>query len=294
MKTQKNIIFQNIERLGEKYIKKVIFKQFSRRDLENSWWEGLKFFFSHSFMRGRRDKLSNEYFIFTINVLENLFFDPDKDLNAAYQKLLGKKDSFGSGHIKNIKVGKKNAVKSKEFAEIMQSNTIVESLHTGISTGIEWKNDKYQKDVILNNDEDIMMVLDVLLLISDKKKRNIYNYFKDRISQNDITKAFKELMNIRAIGEKLATFIIRDIALINPDTIKLKDHKLAFPVDTWVDNIARKLGYREKGHEELSEKIIPDCQENGIDPLKFAAGLWYLGFNSLEILIEDCLNKIEI
>jgi len=100
---------------------------------------------------------------------------------------------------------------------------------------------------------------------------------------------------MRAISDKIATFIIRDIGLLNPEIkIEDKDYKLAFPVDTWVIQIARKLGCDSKDIKEIKNHLIKKCKESHINPLKFAAGLWFLGFHSLDILLEDCLGEIEI
>lgn len=65
-----------------------------------------------------------------------------------------------------------------------------------------------------------MMVLDVLKLISqDNNKKNIYNYFKEVIQRVGLRGAWRELKQIRAIADKIAAFIIRDIGLMNPGLI---------------------------------------------------------------------------
>jgi hypothetical protein len=73
-----------------------------------------------------------------------------------------------------------------------------------------------------------------------------------------------------------------------------KDYEWAFPVDTWVSKIAHKLGCNDKGIEEIKQYLIKKCKDTDIDPLKFAVGLWFLGFHSLDILLENCLDEIEI
>lgn len=137
-----------------------------------------------------------------------------------------------------------------------------------------------------------MMVLDVLKFISGDDKKNIYNYLRNMIANSGVKSAYNKLIGMRAISDKIATFIIRDIGLMNPE-IKIvdEDYKLAFPVDTWVSKIARKLGCSS---EDIKNFFIEKCNNAKICPLKFAAGLWYLGFHSLDILIENCLGEIEI
>jgi hypothetical protein len=141
---------------------------------------------------------------------------------------------------------------------------------------------------------DILMVLDVLsFIVSNKERMNIYNYLKSKISESGIKTAYEDLIGIHAIGDKIATFIIRDIGIMNPEVIKY-DFGFAFPVDTWVYKIANKLGCKNRNIEKVKECLIEICVQHKIEPLKFAAGLWFLGFHSLDVLLEDCLGKIEI
>lgn len=299
MRGSENMIFlKNIEQLGKEYCERYL-KNWCTANLENNWWEALKFFFSHSFMRGRRDKLSNEYYHFTIKALEK-YFNPIQDLNNAYKKILEDRKYFGKEIILNFKkdknMKKKNSIKHPDFhKEIILKNPFIEHLLTEQDVEIIWRNDKYSKKIFLNNDEDIMMVLDVLKFISENnEKQNIYKYLKEKILNSEIESLYKELITIRAIKDKIATFIIRDIVLMNEINLRKEDYKFAFPIDTWVIKIATKelgiLGTKEK---EIKISFIEKCLENNINPSKFAAGLWYLGFHSLYIAL-DCLKKIEI
>jgi len=91
------LLLKNVERLGEayrdQYLKGQALGQLWKQDkLDNDWWEALKFFFSHSFMRGRRDKLSSEYYSFTIDRLKTDFLKTDKpedEFHALQQQLRG-------------------------------------------------------------------------------------------------------------------------------------------------------------------------------------------------------------
>jgi len=82
--------------------------------------------------------------------------------------------------------------------------------------------------------------------------------------------------------------------LLNPEIkIAEENYKLAFPVDTWVIQIAHKLGWNCR-NKNIKNYLIENCKKSHIEPLKFAAGLWFLGFHSLDILLEDCLGKVKI
>jgi len=141
-----------------------------------------------------------------------------------------------------------------------------------------------KKYVYLNNDADVLMVLDVLKFISNDNKKNIYNYIKTTIENNNTKTIYNELISLRSVGDKIASFIIRDIGLMNPGIIA-NDYEHAFPVDTWVAKLAIKLGCKGD-YIKIKNCLIDECLKNDINPLKFAAGMWYLGTHSFDILIE--------
>jgi len=296
-------IMRNIERLGERYCRKYL-DSWNKERLQNNWWAALKFFFSHSFMRGRRDKLSNEYYYFTIRTLENYFLITSANLNNSYQRLKKQKEYFDKECILRFKKDKgmdmrTNSLNKKykdEFKkEIAERNPIIKLLITSKEVEVKWDNKTYNKVISLGNEADVMMVLDVLKFISGDDKKNIYNYLTNTIVNSGVKVAYKELIEMRAISDKIATFVIRDIGLMSSE-IKIadEDYKLAFPVDTWVDKIAHRLGCCSEDIEEIKNHLITKCKESKIDPLKFAAGLWFLGFHSVDILLENCLGDIEI
>jgi len=295
MKSQNNLI-KNIERLGERYCRKYL-DLWDKESLQENWWEALKFFFSHSFMRGRRDELSNEYYCFTIRTLESYFSFSNQNLDGFCEKFKEQKKYFNKNCILEFKkdknIGRGNSIKHEEFRkEIVENNPIIKLLITPKKIEVKWEHETYNKKLFLGNDEDVMMVLDVLKFISDDRK-NIYNYLKNTIVNSGVKVAYEKLTGMRAISDKIATFTIRDIGLINLGIVN-KDYEQAFPVDTWVIKIARKLGCTSKGIKEIKQYLIEKCMDADIDPLKFAAGLWFLGFHSLDILLKNCLDVIEI
>jgi hypothetical protein len=289
-------IMRNIEQLGERYCRKYL-DSWNKGRLQNNWWEALKFFFSHSFMRGRRDELSNEYYYFTFRTLEDYFSITSGNLDRAYEKLKEQKGHFNKECILKFKkdknIGKGNSIKHQDFRkEVVEKNPIVKLLITPKEVEVKWNDKTYNKKTSLGNDVDIMMVLDVLKFISDDAKKNIYNYLRNMIANSEVKSAYDELIGIRAISDKIANFIIRDVGLMNPE-IKIgdDDYKLAFPVDTWVIKIAHKLSCSSEDIEEIKTYFIKKCKEFEIEPLKVAAGLWFLGFHSLDILLEDYLGE---
>jgi len=298
---KKSLIMENIERLGERYIyNKDYLGCWSHERLRSNWWEALKFFFSHSFMRGRRDELSWRYYSFTIEVLKNSFSITEDDLDCSFKRLKGQREHFNKGCIlrfKNAnKIGRGNSINHPDFkANVAENNPIVKLLITQRDVEVE-SDVNYTKIISLGNEADLMMVLDVLKFVtSEDNRKNIYNYLNHKITDDGVKAVYDELNEIRAISDKISTFIIRDLLLMNTK-IKIgeDDYRMAFPIDTWVIKIARKLGCDNANIEDIKAYFIEKCRDSGIDPLKFAAGIWFLGVNSLEILLENCLAELKI
>jgi len=305
MENQK--IIKNIELLGERYCQKYLYnKKLNKQKLEKDWWEALKFFFSHSFMRGRKDKLSNEYYCFTVEVLKKAFSIDEKS-DESYKILKKHEQYFGRQFVLDFKqrrgIGRRNALSNnyKEYfkKEVVAKNPIIALLIKRQLTKIEkieWEDGNYEKEVSLGNDEDIMMVLDTLKFISDNGRKNVYSYVKNVMTESGVETAYKELKDIRGVGDKIASLIIRDISLINPEIVNDNyNYKKAFPVDTWVRQVAKKLNLNDKTDDiEIKNIFISKCSTFKVDPLKVAAGLWYMGSHSLDILIKDCLCVVDL
>ncbi len=287
-------IFKYFEILGDKYIESHL-SQFDVNLLKTNWWEGLKFFFSKSFMRGRRDELSNEYLTFTIKKLEHKFNIGNDDLELAYEELKNSKEYFDKSELLKFK---KKKPREKISLSIGNSNPIYKLFTTEEKVEIKpQKKKNYEKEIHLGNIEDIMMVFDVLNFISeDNNKKNIYSYILSLLEENKTDDIYKELISdkFRDISDKIATFIIRDIYLLNPEiSTKGINNSLAFPIDTWVRQITDKLDPKLTNDEDRKEFLINKSNEFGYNPLKVAAGIWYLGANSLDLLIEK-LKEVKI
>lgn len=279
-------IIKKIESFGDLYCEDHL-KDWDNETLESSWWEALKFFFAHSYFRGRRDELSNEYRYFTLQILGDYFFINNSDLTTAYQNLKQSRRFYGKAWILNFKqqkyLGIGNSIKHDDFGkDVADRNPLVKLLTTPKVVEIRWDEKRYNKELFLGNDEDVMMVLDILDIISNDEKKNFYSYLKQTITDFGTGKAYKELLEIRAVADKIASFTIRDIGLMNLGIV-IKDYKMAFPVDTWVFQKAKELGCSSENFDEVKEFLILKCKRYNIHPLKFAAGLWMWGFNNLDL-----------
>ena len=291
-------IIRNIAILGERYRKEHLGKQ-DVKELQQNWWKALTFFFDHAFYRGRRDQLSYEYCSFTKETLKEYFKIDKLGLEESYRRMKNMKHLFDKEVILEFKSKNRQDKKivnslSEELREnfqkeISSKNDLINRLITEKEIELKRNHKKYIKNVCINNDEDLMMVLDTLKFISsDNRKKNIYNFLKDTIANYGPKKAYEELIQLRAVSDKIATFTIRDIGLLNPGLITY-DYEFAFPIDTWVRQIAKKLRCQEKESDSQIKKfLINKCKRAPaqIDPLKFAAGLWYLGFHAINLAWE--------
>ncbi len=294
------ILLKNIEYFGNKYTDEHVFK-YNKVELENNWWEALKFFYSKSFMRGRKDKLSHEYLEFTLSVLEE--FKNGDDLDGFYDKLKAMVSDIEKNKDLKKMFMDKGKVDNDVIYKTAKKSELINKLKTKKNIEIEYEKEKYKKYIHLGNILDIKMTLGVLKFVTntDIKRKNIFKYVLDGIEEGNVEKIYKELDGIIGIGDKISTFVIRDIMLLaemnfysQKDGSKL--YKYAFPVDTWVAQLAKTFNKEINTDklDEVKEEMLNICFNNKINPLEFAAGLWYVGANSLDILMTEFLGKYKI
>ncbi len=278
-----SIVLRNLEQLGDKYCIDHL-SSFSDKKLSTNWWEALKFIYSHIFMRGRRDELSEKYLNHTLFILENLFEITDGNLERSYKILVANSNFYDKNPIINFKreMSARNCldtnIRDKFNNSVAGGNKIANLL---ISETNEIKHSK--KQIPLGNELDLFMVLDVLDFITDKTRKNIYNYLKYIIKEDGLSSAYRQLDRLSGVGDKLASFTLRDICLLNPD-LEIDNYELVFPIDTWARQVSKKI-FEYENDTEIKDFFIKQC-EKGFNFLKVSAGIWYLSANSLELLIS--------
>lgn len=147
----------------------------------------------------------------------------------------------------------------------------------------------------VNNHKDRKMVcevIDFIFNLPDSYGYNIVKYTVERIKKREIESVFNELNGIYAIGDKLSSFYIRDVALVFglEDKLLADDFQYCQPIDTWVKQVAVKLGIissQEGDIEIIKSAIINGCQGASTSPLLFNAGAWMVGAKSFDLLIEQ-------
>ena len=279
-------LMKNIEYYGKEYLncfpqKSVLSSGFDnlnelKKELNNSWWESLKYLLHHNFMRGRKDELSDKYFEFAINKLNNYFKYENIDSYERFQK-----------YKKNYKV--EFEIKNKK-----DYNNFIEKLDNTNEIVNILKNDNKVNKVSksLKNYKDIIMVLGVLNFVSNvtTKDKNITNYFIKKIKNGDVKECYDNLTGIKFIGPKIASFYLRNLARVYKiREISEENLKYFFPMDTWIIQVCQKVGIIDNNklkEFEVREKIISKCLDNDINPLLFNQGCWFVGYFSFDLLIN--------
>jgi hypothetical protein len=297
------ILFRNVETLGKEFRDHYLSAEAARlSQLDENWFEALRFLFHRIFYRGRSDDRSFEYLCFTLDRLE-FHLLPGRDLDARFQKIV-ELDRQGHLDYQTITQFKKrhrtgNSITHPRFeSEIASANPLVKLLITKDTVKIAppelWNKDPYEKEIRLGNDKDLMLVMDVLHHICQPGCQNVYSHLMTLIKKEGPRAAYDKLMAIQEVGDKLAALTLRDLGTLQTDLID-RDFDLVFPVDTWVRQVAKLFGRVEKdgkaGDLKLKTFFIRECQDHGLNPLLFAAGMWYLGSHSLQIVITKFLGK---
>ncbi len=102
---------------------------------------------------------------------------------------------------------------------------------------------------------------------------NIMTRARQRLCQDEVARAHQELMAIRGIGPKIASFFLRDVAM-RYEITPTSDRRLLQPVDLWVRRFVRRLD----NNEELTDREVAKwVVDHATQPERANAGLWYFG-----------------
>jgi len=143
----------------------------------------------------------------------------------------------------------------------------------------------------INKKGDRLMVISIINFIQSIEHHNILLYLVDLIKSRRIAEAYQQLDGIWSIGSKIASLILRDIVYIYEleNVLETRDYYYLQPVDTWVHQISRQIGIVEKEeiYNDESLDIVDRCNEFGVNPIHYNQGAWYLGTNSLKIVLRN-------
>ena len=135
------------------------------------------------------------------------------------------------------------------------------------------------------------MVISLLNLIQSSSQKNILKFIVDKIKSNAVSEAYKTLDEIWSIGPKITSLILRDIVYIYEleNFIGKNDYYYLQPIDTWIHKISKKIGLVDKDniYNKEANDITNKCFELRENPIHYNQGAWYIGANSLQVILEN-------
>lgn len=150
---------------------------------------------------------------------------------------------------------------------------------------------------------DIEMIIDILRFVKKLYQKNLTTHSLKIIKDNkekpgSIRRHYEELKTIRQIGDKIASFYLRDLVSIYKldDYISNDDLRFLQPIDVWVRKVAFRIGIISDDRlldDKVRIAIVNICKLCGLSSLKFNQGAWYLGKKSFDILLNN-IEKINI
>ena len=229
-------------------MEKYIIPRFDKERILKDWWEGTKFFLGKSFYQGRRDIISAKVEERVMKVLNEYIEE-----NGGHPEIILEKENLD-----DIKVHLKKVIGKGK----------------------------------IGRGRDVEMVISILDYLSNISNENIIRYSIDKIKSRNLKEHFLELQKIFSIGPKISSFYIRDlISIYNlEDEISKTDWIFLQPVDTWVRKVSFKVGIIDDENEKdriVREKIVEACLHLGLSPIKYNQGAWYIGYNSLDIVLDN-------
>lgn len=256
-------ILRKIEAFSENYksllsSETLAFKEAGSWDrIRQDWWFALLFFFDRAFYQGRSDILSGRFERATVEALAGSLIDSTSDGKLSsliqYQHWLQRE--------------RWKDPDNPLWSALCQTYEIGERKRSG--TGRE---------------RDREMVLDTLqFIVNNCEGYNILEYSVQSIKNGNIEELSKKLHNIISIGDKIASFYLRDTVFVYEldNYLKPEDYHYVMPIDTWVRQISNKIGI-----EADAKAMATACQQNGVSPIKFNQGAWYIGSHSLSVLLD--------
>lgn len=153
--------------------------------------------------------------------------------------------------------------------------------------------DDYLHAQSVNNRHDRRMVVESVRFVRAELSAyggNVYNWAVGAIRDGRIRDAYLALDGIHAVGDKLASFYLRDVVFLEEieDGVHVTDYPYLQPVDSWVLRVGRSLKLIDGADSGAAakDKLISSCLTADVSPLLFNAGAWLVGAHAYELLIE--------
>lgn len=272
-------VLKNITLLSKIYKKEHLERKANLLSSDDFWKADLAFIRT-MFNRGRRDELSFYFSSVAVCLLGDYFGNNKKEIK---EKLKNLDLEDLAAHLNKKAVRFDYAAYASHYEEVFK---------------VKPREKKYE--LKLTNHKDIDLVVSALGFIAQNCKKhnyNIHSYAKEKIEKGELKELFARLDSIKEVGHKLSSFFIRDMVFMHDLERHVSDQDMyyLFPVDTWVRQIAKVIGFDENAKDKaLVRQIVQYCKQENINPMDFNAGAWYLGSRPLRLLLEHGLiNYVE-
>ena len=89
------------------------------------------------------------------------------------------------------------------------------------------------------------------------------------------------LISIRGIGNKIASFFLRDLVdVMNINLGQIQNRNLLQPIDVWVERTIKILSNNQKMNKnQISNWIVQTSNQNNINPERINMGIWFFCSN---------------
>ncbi len=212
--------------------------------------DALFYILDHSFYQGRRDEISRKFEDRAKATLASIFENNDVLLSSS-SRIISKE---------------KLKLKYKKLNKLL----------------IQYK---------VNKEGDRLMVMSLINFIQSNDEKNILRFLIKQIKTKKIPQAFRNLDGIWSIGSKIASLILRDIVYIYKleNYLNRKDYYFLQPIDTWVHQLSNRVGlvHKNKIYRGEAKDITERCFEFKTDPIQYNQGAWYIGSNSLKVVLKN-------
>lgn len=147
----------------------------------------------------------------------------------------------------------------------------------------QFKNFCEEQGTGVNEKNNKGVVIGIARLAQNSENNNPILYMKDCAANSLLEKAFITLTSMKGIGDKIASFLLRDVVCIFDLEKEVPSKDLIFlqPVDVWIRRIACHL-WNDLNEDMTSDwviarRIIQKCEEHDVSSLRFNQGAWYYG-----------------
>ncbi|MDP2926756.1 MAG: hypothetical protein Q8N65_01310 [bacterium] len=251
--------------------------------IAEDWWLSLIFFFDFCFYQGRGDWLSSDYENATIKALTELLGDPSQKLISV------------------------NQLKRDGWLEPKNWDSPINPLRIALNKKYRWDPDERPPNIKghirkgfmtdTGKPRDREMVAAVIRFVSGLELDNhsIVKHAIRLLINRQINRLAENIDSIRGVGEKITSLFIRNIVTfyspISEDSLARSELKWIFPLDTWVNKLTKRLHFEGIDQFERRDNILAFCLENNISPIALNEGLWYVGANSFDILLDILMHE---